>query len=271
MGNILNNPANSLIFHPPNIPKEEYYKLQNNQQLCMCTSRNGSTVAFYKIHPTKETIPVKWIVWSHGNASSICQELSFLTNLSKVVNVGVIVYDYQGYGLSEGKPSEQNCYDDLDAVLKYINTAYGITEEDITLVGHSLGTGVVVDYAAKHQWKNTIVLISPYKSMAKVVSEPSSLSPSSAASVEFSMKPFDQFATVTKIGNLICPAKIYHGEDDKLIDISHAKELWLRLPEKTVMPTWFANTGHNNILERINLTDFQEIIFGKRTQWNPNY
>ena len=61
----------------------------------------------------------------------------------------VVAFDYQGYGLSEGEPSESACYQDLACVVDYVNRALLTPNRNIYLVGQSLGTGVVIDYVSK--------------------------------------------------------------------------------------------------------------------------
>ena len=56
--------------------------------------------------------------------------------------------------------------------MKICKDIYGIRESQITLIGQSLGTGIVVEYCKKTNWKNPIILLSPYKSIVRVQYDP---------------------------------------------------------------------------------------------------
>lgn len=62
-----------------------------------------------------------------------------------------VSYDYIGYGMSEGEPSEENCLKSLSLVVDYYNNYKEL------LIGQSLGTGVVVDYVSTNEWTLPII------------------------------------------------------------------------------------------------------------------
>lgn len=70
--------------------------------------------------------------------------LYFLTSLL------VFSYDYSGYGMSTGKPSEKNLYADVDAAWVALRTKYGISPENVILYGQSIGTVPTVDLASRY-------------------------------------------------------------------------------------------------------------------------
>ena len=51
----------------------------------------------------------------------------------------IISYDYSGYGVSQGKPSEKNMYADIEATYKSIKQRYHIPNSRIILYGQSIG------------------------------------------------------------------------------------------------------------------------------------
>uniref|UniRef100_A0A8B9NFE2 Alpha/beta hydrolase domain-containing protein 17C n=1 Tax=Accipiter nisus TaxID=211598 RepID=A0A8B9NFE2_9AVES len=55
------------------------------------------------------------LLFSHGNAVDLGQMCSFYIGLGSRINCNVFSYDYSGYGVSTGKPSEKNLYADIDA------------------------------------------------------------------------------------------------------------------------------------------------------------
>ena len=249
------NTANSLIFHPSKSSFEDFDNTYND--IKFITSTNGNKICLVHLYPTHKS--EKYLIWCHGNSGDLLHISNYLEHLCNKLNVHVIAFDYQGYGLSEGFPSEERCYDDLKNVVSYVTTL-GVLNENIYLFGHSLGTGVVVDYASTYNWKTPIVLISPYKTMAKVMVDSSCIDTTSNSINYCSGKHVDKFRSEAKIQNVICPVKIFHGGNDQLINISHGMKLYELLQDKTFKPIWIDGATHNNILGMINLHDFKDVI-----------
>ena len=65
----------------------------------------------------------------------------WLRELSDVLHVNILAYDYTGYGLNENKPSEEDCFADIEAAFDYAIDILGIPEKEIVLWGRSLGSG----------------------------------------------------------------------------------------------------------------------------------
>lgn len=247
--------ANSLIFHPTNSPFDKFNNAFDNIKFINSTS--GNKICLVHLSPSIES--KKYLIWCHGNSGDLTYINSYLKNLCIKLNVHVIAFDYQGFGLSEGSPSEEGCYDDLKNVVNYVKLL-GVTNENICMIGHSLGTGVVLDYVSKYNWKTPIILISPYKTMAKVMVDSSSIDMTSNSFNYCSGKHVDKFRSEAKIQNVVCPVKIFHGKDDQLINVSHGIKLHELMQNKTFDPTLIDDADHNNILGMIELCEFAKII-----------
>lgn len=185
----------------------------------------------------------KHIIFCHGNATDIFSMYSYVLNLSNMFQISVVAPEYDGY-LTNESPSEMGCYNAIQNAYEFLKTQ-NIDDDDIYIIGQSLGTGIVIDFAFKNQnFKNPIMLISPYKTLASVVLDDESC----CSSIK---KTLDMFETKNKIDKIEAPCKIVHGYDDELIDISHGKELFSMLKNK-LEPIWLHSAGHNNILSRMN-------------------
>lgn len=103
-------------------------------------------------------------IYSHGNSSDIGGCLAFSIMLSYYFNVNVVIYDYIGYGLSTGQPSEQKIYDDLENVLAFTNQHLKIPLHKIWLWGYSLGSGPTIHIASRYEHLAGIVLLAPIAS-----------------------------------------------------------------------------------------------------------
>ena len=248
------------FIHKPIRIREEDFAVMNTERsrLVNIYTKNKEKISLVEIYPTKETMvncnaSQKYLIYSHGNNGTILSKFSYFLNLSANLNISIIAYDYIGYGLSENKlPTETGCYDSLKCTIDYV-VDLGADFSNIYLMGRSLGTGVVIDYVSKNDWGTPIILISPYKSIATIILD-----------TEFNIfYPIDKFRSVEKLKSVKCPAKIFHGEDDTVINISHGKNLYDNLPNKLFEPTWLKNIGHQRILKMITIDHYQEIISNK--------
>lgn len=62
------------------------------------------------------------VLFSHGNAVDLGQMSSFYIGLGTRINCNIFSYDYSGYGVSTGKPTEKNLYADIDAAWHALRT-----------------------------------------------------------------------------------------------------------------------------------------------------
>lgn len=238
------------IYFPPKINKELYQTLTSTRSMLLnYQTKTGKNITAVQIRPTNNTFPEKYIVFSHGNGSDIYTMFQYLLYLSDELNVGIIGYDYVGYGLSENiQPSEQDCYDSIEATVDFLLTNWKMDPKKIFLVGQSLGTGITVDYASKHKWDTPIILISPYKSICKVVKD------------TFLTAPIDKFKSQKKLKYVTCPVKIFHGTADEIIKINHGIEMYDSLKNKTLEPVWFCGIDHHNILDVISKEHYLQVL-----------
>lgn len=228
------------LFCPPKNNSNDFIHLHSNEcEIFNVLTKNNYKVTGIKIVPQKNPNPKIYIIYSYGAGGFSLKNLSMYIQKACELGIGIIRYDYIGYGLSESiQPSEAGCYESLDAIMKYLLNNEKINPKNMILIGTSMGTGVVVDYVAKNSWKNPIILISPYKSICKVIYD-----------ISLFEYPFDKFKTINKLVNVICPVKIIHGINDKLINISHSHFIYHRISNKIFKPDWIENAGHYDIPE----------------------
>jgi hypothetical protein len=98
------------------------------------------------------------ILHSHGNAVDLGQMSSFYLGLGSRINCNIFSYDYSGYGVSGGRPSEKNLYADIEAAWHAMRTKLGISPENIILYGQSIGTVPTVDLASRFEVGMQIVV-----------------------------------------------------------------------------------------------------------------
>ena len=89
------------------------------------------------------------VIYSHGNNEDMGDVDDYLRMMARCCRVNITAYDYSGYGLATGKPSEANLYADLEAVYEHVINVYDVAPENIVLFGRSLGSGPAIQLAAR--------------------------------------------------------------------------------------------------------------------------
>ncbi|KAJ1060695.1 hypothetical protein K5549_016109, partial [Capra hircus] len=109
------------------------------------------------------------VLFSHGNAVDLGQMSSFYIGLGTRINCNIFSYDYSGYGVSSGKPSEKNLYADIDAAWQALRTRgeRGIGPDHCVGKMPNIGTVPTVDLASRYECA-AVVLHSPLTSGMRV-------------------------------------------------------------------------------------------------------
>ena len=88
------------------------------------------------------------LLFCHGNAGNISHRLESI-NIFHNIGLSVLIFDYRGYGKSEGKPSEKGTYRDAEAAWNYLVEEKRKTPDRIILFGRSLGAAIAADIALR--------------------------------------------------------------------------------------------------------------------------
>lgn len=94
-----------------------------------------------------------------GNAFYLAQSGAFIEAIT-AQPVNLIMWEYRGYGQSEGEPTVEATKRDGLAVYDWAVSAHGISPEKLLLHGHSLGT-FVASYVAANRASAGVVLANP--------------------------------------------------------------------------------------------------------------
>ncbi|CAA7039303.1 unnamed protein product [Microthlaspi erraticum] len=248
MGTATSTMAAKLAFFPPSPPsytvvtEESTGKMRISTEMMrhrrdeeievvkIKTRRGNEIVAMYVKNPLAKLT----VLYSHGNAADLGHMFLIYNELSHHLNINLMGYDYSGYGQSSGKPSEQETYADIEAVYDWLRETYGTKDERIILYGQSVGSGPSLELASRLPRVRALVLHSPFLSGLRVM-----------YAVKHSFW-FDIFKNIDKIQLVECPVLVIHGTDDKVVDISHGKQLWELCKEK-YEPLWLKGGSHCNL------------------------
>ena len=183
------------------------------------------------------------VLFCHGNAGNISHRLGTVKILN-AMDLNVLIFDYRGFGKSEGSPSEKGTYRDAEAAWRYVTAVRKIKPDTIILHGRSLGGAVASWLAVKHT-PSMLILESTFTSMRDIASYHCSFTP---AVLIITYK----YNTIDIIKNLHCPLLIIHSKDDEVIPYSHGKRIYNAAPGPKEFVT-ISGTHNHGIWDSIGL------------------
>lgn len=179
------------------------------------------------------------LVWFHGNAGNISHRVEHLAELHTRLGMNIFIFDYRGYGRSEGRPSERGTYLDADAALAYLRSRPDVDGQKMVFFGHSLGCAIAVEAAAGNS-AYAVVLESPITSIQAMARRAYPFLPGAGALVR------TKYDTLAKIKGINAPLMVLHGDRDDTVPLDMGRELF----EAANPPKRFyaiEGAGHNDI------------------------
>ena len=214
--------TDSVIFQPPSPG------YRDDGSVLKLTSADGARISAMYFPNENATFT---LLFSHGNAEDIGYDTAFLQAI-RDAGFAVFAYDYQGYGTSEGTPSERRVYEDNEAAYHYLINNLNVPARRIIAWGRSLGGAAAVDLAATHPVAG-LIMESAFTSAFRVLTR-------------FALLPFDKFPNLAKIRNVGCPVLVIHGRRDGIISFYHGQTLFAAANEPK-LSYWVDKAGHNNL------------------------
>lgn len=157
------------------------------------------------------------IILFHGNAGNIADRVYFLNDL-KELGLNIFIFDYRGFGRSEGSPDEEGLYADGRAAWDYLIEKKGMDPEKIILFGRSLGSAVATKLAVEKK-AGALLLDAPFISGPDLGADIYPWLP-----VRMLMKY--EFSNAKRIQNIAIPVLIAHSPADRVIPYSHGRKLF---------------------------------------------
>jgi hypothetical protein len=176
------------------------------------------------------------LLWLHGNAGNISHRLDNLRLLHDAVGCHTLLFDYRGYGLSDGTPTEAGLYADARGALAWLRARPEVSASRIVYFGRSLGSAVAVELAT-HRAPRALILETPFTSTREMAS---AILPEPLA--VFVPTRFDSLARIPTISS---PLLVIHGDQDEIVPY----ELGRRLYDAATAPKSFLTiegASHND-------------------------
>ena len=159
------------------------------------------------------------LLYCHGNKD----HMDFYWNRQKLLahvgaknRYGVLSFDYPGFGLSDGNPTEENMYESTEGALKWLKSQ-GLTNDRLIAYGYSLGSSPATRIAANpDQFSLTpriLILENPFASSEVMVQSSSGLSFPSSYFTNI------KIANAEEIKKVQQPFLWFHGTDDTFLTL----------------------------------------------------
>lgn len=187
---------------------------------------------WYIPHPQAQRV----VLFFHGNAGNISHRGDSIAIFHRL-GLNVFIFDYRGYGRSEGSPSEQGLYRDATAAWRYLTETRGFDAREIVLFGRSLGGAVAAQLAAT-QRPGALILESTLSSARDFAR---SVFPLLSRLV---VVRYD-FDTVGSVARVNCPVLVLHSPEDEIMPFALGEKVYIaaREPKRLVTLQGDHNSG----------------------------
>ena len=229
----------SITFHPERAPFSGNWIVPQGGEDMWFTTVTGERLHGWFFRTPTQPAPAT-IIYFHGNGGNVSYADWVGINFARR-GFDVLLFDYRGYGRSEGDISdERGLFEDADAAYAYMTRERGVAPERLVLYGQSLGTAAATDLAAR-------------KECGALILESGLSSASDMASVIMPWLPRflhrlarNKLDSKGKLARVNRPVLVVHGDRDEVIPVAQGHALFeaAREPKQLLI---INGAGHNNL------------------------
>ncbi len=226
-----------LVYHPAPWVERDWARLSRLplQEVWFEAGDRTGLFGWYVAPPGSRTT----LLWCHGNAGNIINRLENLVELYKH-GFSVFLFDYRGYGRSEGRPSEEGLYQDALAAYTYLTDNRRVASEGLVIFGRSLGGAVAAEIASQ-QPAAGLVLESAFPSVEAL------------AKFHYLGLPVHwllgaRFTLVDRLPRISVPILVIHGDRDDIVPLQLGQQVFdaARDPKTFYL---VSGAGHNDLYQ----------------------
>lgn len=190
------------------------------------------------------------ILIAHGNAGNIAMRAEWLQYLQAKLQVSTLMFDYRGYGRSEGVTTVEGALQDARAARTKLSELAGVKESELILMGESVGGAIVVQLAAESP-PRALILQSTFSSLRDV------------ADVHYSKLSWlvkaNKLDSVAQISKYRGPLLQSHGDRDQIVPFALAQKLFGAANQPKLFVT-ITGGDHNDCLTEAYLRRLDEFL-----------
>jgi fermentation-respiration switch protein FrsA (DUF1100 family) len=175
------------------------------------------------------------VLFCHGNGGNISHRLDSI-NIFHNLGLNCFIFDYRGYGNSQGKPSEEGTYLDAEAAYKWLTEDKKTPADNIIIFGRSLGGSIAARLASEVK-AGALIIESAFTSYVDIGKEYYPYMP---------VKWFARFGyrAIDYIKNVHCPTMFIYSRNDEIVPYRFGLELYEAANEPKEFVEIFG--GHND-------------------------
>ena len=159
------------------------------------------------------------LLFFHGNAGNISHRLESIRVFHEL-GLDLLIFDYRGYGKSEGRPTEEGLYMDGRAAFDFL-VERGYFPDRIVVFGRSLG-GAVAARISLEKAPGALILESTFTSLFDMARRVARLFP-----VRRLLR--SEYPTESIMAGILCPVLVIHSPDDEIIPFCQGERLYERI------------------------------------------
>jgi hypothetical protein len=165
------------------------------------------------------------VLFLHGNAGNIGHRLDSLRIFNRL-GLSTFIFDYRGYGRSDGRPSEEGTYRDAQGAWRYLVEVRGVPADRVVFFGRSLGCAVATWLATRHP-PRALIIESCFTSVPEL------------ARLYYPLLPVRLLArirydTLQRIQEVRAPVLVVHSQADEIVPFDHGRRVFQAAGEPKV-------------------------------------
>ena len=175
------------------------------------------------------------VLYCHGNAGNISHRISHV-KIFHDLSLSLLIFDYQGFGKSQGKPTEKGTYEDSRAAWDFLTQDQGVEPEDIIIFGKSLGGAIAIELATQVK-PGALFVDSSFTSTQDVAKAHYPWVPG------FLLNKYS-YDSISRVSRVQAPVCFFHSQKDEVIPYAQGEALYKAAP----FPKAFVEISgaHNN-------------------------
>jgi uncharacterized protein len=204
-----------IAFQPPGPP----FPKTDNLRKVSYLARDGQPLIGFMVG---EPVAAKGLLLCfHGNADLAARLVDWAEQVERTTGFAVLLAEYRGYMGIGGRPTYENLQLDSEAAFVFARDSLSVSPSRMTFYGHSLGTAIATELAARHR-PAKLVLESPFTSaraMGRVIGwYPVRLAWNAITRIHYD--------TITCVSSLDAPVSVVHGASDRVIPCEMGQQVF---------------------------------------------
>ncbi|CAH0996446.1 hypothetical protein EMA8858_02578 [Emticicia aquatica] len=226
-----------ILLHPKKLAKDYLYEFSKAQEFYVVVAPEIKLNALR--FSSKDSVSKGVVLYYHGNADNLARWGEHAAEFTER-GYDVVMYDYRGFGKSNGRLDERNFLSDAQYVFDDLSRRYN--PDKIILYGRSLGCGAAIKVASENPVKK-LILETPYYSLTDVVFSHLPIFPFQYV-LEFKIPAYEWLPKVH------CDMYVFHGTDDEVVPYSQSKKLLESAKKNPDSIITTLKDGHHKGLEK---------------------